>query len=80
MSESTTSLEQLKKTHSQLAYIHQIITQRTQFHIEEFEIAKDCAVTITDMANRLADDIKSRLEAEESANAEPVATTETVVS
>ena len=64
---SPVSLDNLKKTHNQLAYIHQILTQRTQFNIEEFDIAKDCAATITDMANRLADEIKGRTEANEAA-------------
>lgn len=48
-----------KKIHSQLAFIHQILTQRTQYLIEEFEIAKDAAITITNMANQLADKIQA---------------------
>ena len=57
------ALDQLKKTHEQLAFIHQVLTQRTQYFLDEVDIAKDCARTITDMANKLSDDIQSQMEA-----------------
>jgi hypothetical protein len=57
------SLDQDKKVHSQLAFIHQVLTQRQQYFIEEFEIARDAALTITSMANQLADKIKAEEEA-----------------
>lgn len=56
-------LDQDKKVHAQLAFIHQVLTQRTQYLIEEFEIARDAALTITSMANQLADKIKADEEA-----------------
>lgn len=58
------SLDQLKKTHEQLVFIHTILTQSTRYTLEEVDIAKDSARTITDMANKLADDIKARIDAE----------------
>lgn len=57
----TTSVDQLQKVHAQLAFIHQVLTQRTQFHIDEFDLAKDAARTITEMANKLADEIKAQM-------------------
>jgi hypothetical protein len=56
--------EQKKKTYEQLAFIHSIVTQRTQFFVDEFKVAEASARMLTDMANRLADEIKA---------AEPVA-------
>lgn len=56
------SLEQLKTTHEQLVFIHSVLTQRTQYYLNEFDVAKDAARTITDMANKLADDIKVQIE------------------
>ena len=58
-SKSTHNVDQLKKAYHQLAFIHQIITQRTQYFLEEVDIAKDAAKTITEMANKLAAEIKS---------------------
>lgn len=57
------NLDQLKKTHAQIVFIHQVITQRTQYFVDEFELAKDAAATVTAMANRISDDIKSKLDA-----------------
>lgn len=54
------SIDQLKKTYEQLAFIHQILTQRTQYFLEELDLAKDAAKTVTDMANKLADEIKAK--------------------
>ena len=54
-------LEEKKKTHEKLAFIHQVLTQRTEYYIEEFEIAKDAATMITNMANELADQIKEQM-------------------
>lgn len=75
MSESTTptqpTVDQLKKTYEQLAFIHQILTQRTQYYLDEVDVAKDAARIVTDMANKLADEIKAKLPPEETA-AEPV--------
>lgn len=48
-----------KKTYECLAFVHEILTQRTQYFLSEVDIGKDAAKIITDMANRLADDIKA---------------------
>lgn len=48
-----------KKTYECLAFVHEILTQRTQYFLSEVDISKDAAKIITDMANRLADDIKA---------------------
>lgn len=69
MSEQNASLDQLKKTYHQLEFIHQVLTQRTSFNIDEFEIAKDATTTVTDMANKLADTIKAAIEAQEATEA-----------
>ena len=58
------TLDQLKKTHEQLAFIHSVLTQRTQYYLDEVDVAKDAAKTITDMANKLSDDIKSQIDAD----------------
>lgn len=52
-------LNNKKKTYECLAFIHQVLTQRTQFFVEEIDIAKNSAKIITEMANKLADDIKA---------------------
>ena len=72
------SIEQLKKTYEQLAFIHQILTQSTRYTLEEIDVAKDAAKTVTEMANRLSDEIKSReaSEAVEPTNEAPTASTE----
>ncbi len=64
-------MDKEKKTYEQLAFIHQVLVQRTQYLVEEFEIAKDAALLITNMANELADRIKaaeSELVANEASN------------
>ena len=53
-------LHDLKRTYHQLSFIHQVLTQKSQYFVEEFEIAKDAAEMITKMANALADDIKAK--------------------
>lgn len=58
--QSGPSVDQLKKTYEQLAFIHSVLTQRTQYFLEEVDVAKDAARTITDMANKLADEIKAK--------------------
>ena len=63
MSEANHSLDQLKQTYEQLAFIHSILTQRTQYFLQEVDVAKDAAKTITDMANKLADQIRAQDEA-----------------
>jgi hypothetical protein len=47
-----------KKTHACLVFIHEILTQRTQYFLSEIDVGKDAAKLITEMANRLSDDIK----------------------
>ena len=49
----------LKKVYSQLAFLHEILTQRTQFFVSEFELAKDATQLVTSQANALADQIKA---------------------
>ena len=61
--ESKPSLNALKITYDQLAFIHSVLTQRTQYFLQEVDIAKEAAKTITDMANKLADEIKAQEEA-----------------
>lgn len=60
-------LKEKKKLASQLAFIHQSLTQKQQFFMDEFDIAKDAARTITSMFNQINDEIKSQ---EESIEAE----------
>jgi len=57
MDTSTFSVEQLKKTYQQLAFAHQVLTQRQQFYIEETEIAQSSARMLTDLCNKLSVDI-----------------------
>lgn len=53
------NIEEKKKLHAQLVFIHQRLTQTSQYFLEEFEIAKDSIKTITEMANKIAEEIKS---------------------
>lgn len=65
MSES--NIPDLKKTYEQFVFIHQILTQRCQFFVSEFEIAKDATAMVTKLANDMADLIQkteAQLEAE----------------
>lgn len=55
-----TSLADREKLLSQLAFIHRRLTQTSQYFVDEFEIAKDSIVTITNMFNEL----KAQLDAE----------------
>jgi hypothetical protein len=55
------TLEEKKKVLSQLAFIHQRLTQTSQYFIDEFDIAKDSARTITEMFNNL----KAEIDAED---------------
>lgn len=58
-----------KKVHAQMVFIHQLLTQRTQYFVDEFEIARDATATITEMANKLSDQIKaSEVPSNEAAN------------
>lgn len=52
-------MNDLKKTYEQILFIHQILTQRTKYYLDEVDIAKDSAKTITDMANKLAEQIQN---------------------
>ena len=63
MSAENPSLDQLKKTHEQLAFVHAVFTQRTQYFLDEVEVAKDSARTLTDITNKLADEIKAQINA-----------------
>jgi predicted Zn-dependent peptidase len=55
-------LKEKKRVASQLAFIHQSLTQKQQFFMDEFDIAKDAARTITAMFNQINDEIKSQEE------------------
>lgn len=59
--ENKVNLDQLKKTYEQLVFIHQVLTQRTQYFLDEVDVAKDAARVITEMANKLSDDIQAQL-------------------
>ena len=41
------------KVYEQLAFIHEILTQRTQYFVSEFVICKDAITTLTSMTNTL---------------------------
>ena len=56
-------LTELKKTHAQFAFIHTRLTQSCQYFVDEFEIARDAIKTITEMTNKLGEDIQ-KLETE----------------
>ena len=68
----SSNLEQLKQTYARLAFVHQIITQSTSYRAEEFKIADEAIRMITDMANKLSDDIKAQLPKEETDSNEQV--------
>lgn len=70
------NLEQLKLTHGQLAFIHQVLT-RNQFFVDEFEVAKDALRTITEMCNKIADQIMASEAASAATNASDAAVVET---
>ena len=58
---SNPSLEELKKTYEKFTFIHSVLVQRTQFFVNEFEIAKEAAQLITNLANELSDKIQAAL-------------------
>lgn len=51
-------IENKKRTYECLSFIHSILTQRTQYFCEEFQVADSAAKMITTMANRLAEELK----------------------
>lgn len=53
------------KLHAQLVFIHQALTQKNQYFVDEFEIAKDAIKTITEMANKLSEELKAEQATEE---------------
>lgn len=55
------NLEDKKKLLSQLAFIHQRLTQTSQYFIGEFEIAKDSIATITAQFNELQKQIEDEV-------------------
>lgn len=63
------TLDEKKKLYTQMVFIHQRLTQTSQYFLEEFEVAKDSVKTITDMANKLADEIKAETESNETKEA-----------
>ncbi len=54
-----TNIEELKLTYQKLAFIHSVLTQKTTYYLEDFEVAKAATIMITDMANKISDDIRS---------------------
>jgi hypothetical protein len=53
------SIDDKKRAYECLAFIHQVMTQRTQFFLSEVDLAKASGQMITEMANRLADEIRA---------------------
>lgn len=53
------SLDKLKETHEKLVFIHSVLTQRTQFFLEEMKVADASAQMITDMCNKIYADIEA---------------------
>lgn len=68
------SLDKMKKVYEQLVFIHQVLTQRTQYFLDEVDVAKDAARVITEMANKLSDDIQAQLTPKEEIKTEEEAT------
>lgn len=74
---SQPSISELKNTYEKLVFVHQALTQKNQYFIEEFEVAKSAIQMITEMANKIGQDIhaieqaaQAQKEAEEKAQAE----------
>jgi hypothetical protein len=63
-------LKEKKKIASQLAFIHQSLTQKQQFFMDEFDIARDAARTITAMFNQINDELKAQEEPNEASPSE----------
>lgn len=59
MEENKLDVEQLKKTHAQYVFIHQVLTQSTKYSPEEFEIAQDAIKTIYNKAKELTDELNT---------------------
>lgn len=53
------SIQDLKNTYQRLVFVHEVLFQRSQFTVQEFDIAKDATVMITEMCNKLGAEIKS---------------------
>lgn len=60
VADSKLTLEQKNKLFEQMVFIHQALTQKNQYFVSEFEVAKDAIVTITTIAN----DLKAQIDAE----------------
>lgn len=58
-------LKDLSRTYEQLIFIHQILTQRTQYFLNEMDVAHDAAKTITEMANKVGEEFKELKEQED---------------
>ena len=52
-------IKQKTKLLEQFAFVHAILTERTQYFVQEFAIAKDATVTITEMAKSLKAEIEA---------------------
>jgi hypothetical protein len=57
------SLSDKKKVLAQLQFIHQRLSQTSQYFIDEFEIARDSVRTITDMFNQLQEEVNAEQKA-----------------
>jgi len=53
------TLSDKRKLLSQLQFIHQRLTQTNQYFVNEFDIAKDSIISITNMFNKLQDEINA---------------------
>jgi len=65
-------MEDKKKLASQFAFIHECLVQKQQYFVNEFDIAKDSIRTITELFNKLNDEIKAE-EASKESNEAPKA-------
>lgn len=66
-------MEDKKKLAAQFAFIHECLTQKQQYFLNEFDVAKDAVRTITELFNKLNDEIKAADEASKEQNEAPKA-------
>lgn len=65
-------MEDKKKLAAQFAFIHECLTQKQQYFLGEFDVAKDAVRTITELFNKLNEELKAE-EASKEPNEAPKA-------
>lgn len=55
---TTEDIQKSKDTYQILAFVHNKIVNSTQYYLEEVDVAKAAAKLLTDMCNKMSEDIE----------------------